>query len=196
MVVGCSSSSPISRIKFLNPITSRPQRNDSVSSAEQSRAEQSRATGQTHPSREWRLSHFQRSYLPGDQEKTSQPVPLTNKHPNPKKKPKTKAFFDLFEPTSSPPTCDMPEQLPHHRLDRPNPSPLAHAAAAPAASPGCIRGAPCRSTPPTSALNRTFCPHTPYPISGQLTTAFEPLPLPSTVLHCRATRYWVSERKG
>jgi hypothetical protein len=73
------------------------------------------------------------------------------------------ALSDLSERTSSPPCSTCP--ISHH-LDRPNPLPpcTPH----PPAASGCVRGAPCRSTPPTSTLNRTFCPHIRPPATSPL----------------------------
>jgi hypothetical protein len=88
-------------------------------------------------------------------------------HQTPKRKEevenKTKALFDLFELTSPPPsTCPMP----HHRLGRPNPPPLAHPAPTRRfwmRQRSKEKGVPCRSTPSTSALNHTSHPHIRYP---------------------------------
>jgi hypothetical protein len=71
----------------------------------------------------------------------SHPVSPT-KRPNAKRKSGTKAFFDLFELISPPPsTCPIT------------------ALVDPPAVSGCVRGVPCRSTTPTSALNCTAAAH-------------------------------------
>jgi hypothetical protein len=56
---------------------------------------------------------------------------------------------------SSSPSLRAP--APHHRLGRPPPPPSR--TLYPSAASGCARGVPCRSTPSTSALNRTFHLH-------------------------------------
>ena len=77
------------------------------------------------------------------------------KRPNAKRKSKTKAFFDLLELISpSPSTCPITALVDPTRP----PSRILH----PPAASGCARGGDlplCRSTPSTSALNRTFHPH-------------------------------------
>jgi hypothetical protein len=86
--------------------------------------------------------------------------------------------------TKRPNACAPSEHLPHHRIGRPNPPPLAHSAPTrrfwmplglgahkpeagcqAASRCGCARRVSCRSTNPTSALNRTSYPfiRSPHP---------------------------------
>jgi hypothetical protein len=98
------------------------------------------------------------------------PVPPTER-PNAKRKSKTKAFFDLFELISPPPsTCPITALVDPTR-------PSSHTLHPPIASK-CVRGL---HTP-----DIRLEPHIPPPYPATFTLVFEPLP--SAVLHHRATR--------